>query len=270
MRAHVSIIISALLAQTSFAVPTPLNDACPSEGICPVEDPQTCRVPDVDFPGLNITALEASSLVQYGPFDILNCSPDKLDNTVKGWLNQMNTLATRARRNAALGDRSRYGFHALFKSHQNVPYVMGIYNNMVQGTIPFTSGCSAGKRPALVCVNNQIAIPQSVRDFCDEGLQAWVGTDAPHAIFMCPAMRNLFDLSDNRVQCPPLVDNKVLNYGNLGNVKGVILVHEFVHMYGHINETLEEAYTIQQAVDMDEHGSLQNGASYGYFAACEF
>ena len=261
----------ALFARSGFTLPQPQTDTCPIETICPAEDTpaDTNSIPELDFPGLNLTALAEKEFFQRGPFDIINCGG--AEDIVGGWLAETQAIAKQAYNNAALGTRSRYGFQALFKSQLNVPKVRDVYNKINTGPAPFNSGPSGNKRPAVVCVNDNDALPDKLKQACASTPRAMVSTDYPHAVLMCPKIIGLTTFDDARISCPTVVSNKLRpNNDWILRVPSAILVEEFAHMYVGLKEIFPEKYKVQDAVDLSEKDSLDNGPSYALYASGKF
>ena len=238
----------------------------------------TCSNPPIDFPGLNLPALKAATLVPAGPVDIINC--DAASSGMAVWLTQVRDYAAQASRDAFFGIRSRHGFKALFKANRNIEAVRNVYEKIAAGAIPFSEadgGCVKGQRPAVFCINKpgghlEHAVPGALIETCGSGrIKAFVSTDAPNIVMVCPAMMSMPDISDQRLQCPRQEGGKLVpNNEALGYSPQAVLTEEFAHMYLGMDEDHAEKYQVQDAVDLGEAESMNNGPSWALFLGCKY
>lgn len=232
------------------------------------QNPPTTPVEYGDFPGFDPGALALLDVYHAGLYDIINCGPRARD--VADYLTQVIATAKKARKSAQLGVKSPYGFKALFKTDENKPEVTGFYENVIRGTKypPWVS--TANKVPAFLCINqNDTKIPQAVHDHCSTASELFISTDNPWIVNICESWWIAPEKPD---QCPrALSDGSMVPEGDrLAMHKVGAMIHELAHIYaptGHQLPIIEEAFTLNECLELDEHDSMENAAQYAMFAS---
>ena len=265
------LVVSLFLLATTLVhgLPQDPGEPCPIPGLCPGPnpDPTQCGIPEItriEFPGFDLAALTTRDKLV---FDIINCKEDELLK-VREWIPIVLSDATMASNDARFGIHSRFGFQALFKEGRSIPKVQQTFNKIATGAKPFQDGCWANYTAALVCVNDDPFITEDLHEECSTASRAFVTSDYPYAVFLCPTILEAPGYDDTQdLRCPNIAQNRLVpNTPELGESFGGIIMEELAHVYLGVLEIFPEAYNIQDAVDLNVTQSLENGASYAFYS----
>lgn len=252
-----------LVTSIALALPQLQSDGIENIGLTAPR----CKTTYTDFPDFNLTLAAERDLQSVGPFDIINCAHHTSD--ARYALATTRRFAAAAANDSRLGVDSEFGFAALFKSNNAAARVNLILSKIAYGTIPSRAGCYPGARPTVLCVNSNDVITNRMRELCNMGHPAYTNKAFPHVVILCPSVWYLPDMRASEVKCPTL-DAK----GKLTPNDGVIalntqatIVHEFVHIYQRFIDMGDEAYNIQDAIELNEKDSLRNPSNYALYVA---
>ena len=189
---------------------------------------------------------------------------------------------TPALNDVGLGLNSHYGFKALFKDGQNVPYIRDILQfiasaRKVKGLDPDPLVPSA---PRFACVT-----PSTMKQYKFLDVDVWKDCNEPGAgqafyfssssyIFLCSSFwRGDIAPRPQGNLCPSVVRNQFLGGGeNLSMFLTYLVIHEMVHFYlgqyslGQYTYP-PELYRINECVALDPSHSALNPQNYQFYVA---
>ena len=176
---------------------------------------------------------------------------------------------------ARMGTSSPHGFEAFFKTNNNRPTVLRVFQNMIDGlpvTINDLKGFYAGAStapPTFVCLNEGNLNTVAFWITCQDNPLA-TALNHENQIILCPLFWTLGGIPSNAM-CPDVVNNKfVPSESRLTANQFGSLVRALVNVYATDPRRGSPATTTQDAVNLDATQSVANDASYGLYACSKF
>ena len=223
------------------------------------------------------------SYASSGPYLLRQCGSDGQPGSqaliVKDVLATVRSSLEAAIADTQLGTSSTHGFTSFFKSDNNKAVVQDLFNRILQGPLITLSPSTAQRThrttapPTFVCSNEGDPHTEWMyNSLCQKYTHSPAGQRrGSQFIVLCPLFFRLGQLGFAGPPpgfCPILIDNKLSpNNEALTNNQLAVMIHELVHLYGPTKQASGEAYSIQDAIDLNATASMANAANFAFYVA---